>query len=69
MIEEQKGMGRNGTWYKGVCDIMEKYEIEDITKAAKKSKWKGIVKKKIRKKTEEGIRIECGKKRKARTVK
>ena len=27
------------------------------------------MKKKIRKKTEEGIRIECGKKRKARTVK
>ena len=47
---------------------MEKYGIADEASKVLKSKWKGIVKEKIRKETEKTIRAECETRSKGRTV-
>ena len=48
--------------------MMEMYRIVDVASKGTKSKWKSIVKEKIRKGTENKIRTECEGMSKGRTV-
>ena len=68
LIEEQKKMDRDGTWYSGIQKIMLEYEIEDTAIEELKSSWKKKVKGKIYEKTEEYLRENCKDKSKCRTV-
>ena len=70
MIEQQilREREREGTWYSGVKEVIVKYGIvSEVT--ALKSVWKKEVKEKIRQKTEEYVREECRKQKKARNIK
>ena len=69
MLLVQREENREGTWYYNICEIMEKYEIQDDVEKSGKSKWKKEVKENIRRKTEETVRKECCKMTKTRTVK
>ena len=59
LIEEQKKMDRDGTWYSGIQKIMLEYEIEDTAIEELKSSWKKKVKGKIYEKTEAYVRENC----------
>ena len=68
VIEEQRKMDREGTWFDGIKKILEKYGINDTTKEDLKSTWKKKVKTRIAEETEKHLRVVCQEKSKARTV-
>ena len=68
LVEEQKKMDREGTWWNGVEKIMEKYGLDDTTDEDLKSTWKTKIKSRIAEVTGKELRTLCGDKSKARTV-
>ena len=66
IILQQREEFRRGTWYHGICELLEKYNVKEKVEEVEKSSWKRIVKKNIRNITEDYIRKSCG--TKGRTI-
>ena len=66
-MEQQKEV-RKGTWYHGVKKILMELKIEEDPKEVTKSKWKAMVKSKIREMAEKDIRSKCAEMSKARSI-
>ena len=68
VLETQKTIDRQGTWFNGIKKLLQEYNLEDTVKVDLKSRWKNKVKKSIKEKTEGELREKCMQQSKARSI-